>query len=137
MINYTNLEEVLDKEGYVIKDFNGYSMYPTFLKDDLLVIIKTNTYNLYDIVLYKREDKYVAHRIIDIKDNFYIIRGDNTVNDEYIPKEQILGVISSIYRGKQEIKFDYKTNYFYYKKSLKSLSYRKLKYRVKKILKYE
>lgn len=137
MINYSSIEDALNKEGYIITGFEGYSMYPTFLKNDLLVIIKTDSYNLYDVVLYKKDLKYVAHRIIDVKDDFYIIRGDNTITDEFIPKKNVLARIDSIVRNKEEIKLDYNININDFKKSLKSLRYRKFKYRIKKLLKYE
>lgn len=137
MINYTSIEEALKKEGYIITSFEGFSMYPTFLKNDLLVIIPSDTYYLYDVVLYKKDNRYVAHRIIDVKDDFYIIRGDNTITDEVVPKECVLARIDSLIRNKEEIKLESHKNTKDFNKSLKSLSFRKLKNRIKKLIKHE
>lgn len=137
MINYTSIEEALKKEGYIITSFEGFSMYPTFLKNDLLVIIPSYTYNLYDVVLYKKDNRYVAHRIIDVKDDFYIIRGDNTITDEVVPKECVLARIDSLIRNKEEIKLESHKNAKDFNKSIESLRFRKLKNRIKKLIKHE
>lgn len=62
-------------------------------KDDL---------KLYDIVLYKttinNNETYIAHRIIDIKDDYYVLRGDSNLNnDEPVYFEQIEGVYDKTY----------------------------------------
>lgn len=137
MINYSSIDEALKKEGYIITSFEGFSMYPTFLKNDLLVIIPSDTYNLYDVVLYKKDNRYVAHRIIDVKDDFYIIRGDNAITDEVVPKECVLARIDSLIRNKEEIKLESYKNTKDFNKSLKSLSFRKFKNRIKKLIKHE
>ena len=137
MINYNSIEEALNSEGYIITNFEGVSMYPTFLNNDLLIIIKEDKYELYDIVLYKKDNKYVAHRIVDIKDNYYVIRGDNTITDEFIPRSNLLARIDSILRNKEKIKLDYDKNFKDYQKSLHSLAFRKIKHKIRSLLIYE
>ena len=62
-------EEVLDKDGELIFTNVGYSMYPLIKqREDVLRIVKSDTYKKGDIVLYKSEiDHYVLHRILKIK----------------------------------------------------------------------
>ena len=136
MINYSSVEETLNNEGYFIKGFSGYSMYPTFNKNDLLVIEKTDDIKLYDVVLYRNKNKYIAHRIVDIKEGYYVIRGDNTTVDEIVSRKDILAKISSIIRKKQVINLDPNENIRCYQRSLKTLKYRKLKTKIRKILKH-
>ena len=63
-----------------------------------LKIVKTDTYQKGDIVLYKSsEGHYVLHRILKIKKDKVILAGDhNPFKDKPIEKSQILGVLSTI-----------------------------------------
>lgn len=135
MTSYSDYKEALDKEGYIIHGFVGFSMYPTFIKDDLLLIVKKDNYSLYDIVLYKVDDKYIAHRIVDIKDNHYIIRGDNAITDEIVSFDSVLGYVKSIYRNGKQIELYSSLNESDYKKSYKSLKYRRFKNKVRRLFK--
>ena len=115
MADYIHIEELLDKEGFVITGHLGNSMYPLIELEDKLLLLKTNgSIGKYDIVIYKVKDRYVIHRIIDEKEDEYIIRGDNCINKEYIKKDRILGYLDKIYRGKQEIKITKDINIKYY-----------------------
>ena len=73
-----SLEEVINKNGYVLYPFKGVSMLPLLDEDfDIVKIIKSDDYQISDIILFKKPTGYVLHRIIDIKDNTYFIKGDN------------------------------------------------------------
>ena len=53
----------------------------------------------YDVPLYRRKTGgYVLHRIIGLKDDCYIIRGDNTFKKEYVPDSEVLGVLTEFKR---------------------------------------
>ena len=52
----------------------------------------------YDVPLYRRGSDLVLHRIIEVRENDYIIRGDNCVKNEIVSKDQIIGVLSAFYR---------------------------------------
>ena len=96
-------------KGYNPKDLfimqvSGDSMEPT-LYDSSYVVFKKEFGNIPkddDIVLYKttinNNETYIAHRIIDIKDDYYVLRGDsNPNNDEPVYFEQIEGVYDKTY----------------------------------------
>ena len=92
-------EEVLEKDGELIFTNVGYSMYPLIKqREDVLRIIKTDTYKKGDVVLYKSDiDHYVLHRILKIKKDKIILAGDyNYWKDKPIAKEQILGLLTII-----------------------------------------
>ena len=120
-------EEVLEKDGELIFTNVGYSMYPLIKqREDVLRIIKTDTYKKGDVVLYKSDvDHYVLHRILKIKKDKIILAGDyNYFKDKPISKEQVLGLLTTITKkdgkvidlskDKKVRKFFY-TNFFYIK----------------------
>ena len=113
-------EEVLDKDGELIFTNVGYSMYPLIKeREDVLRIVKSDTYKKGDVVLYKSEiDHYVLHRILKIKKDKVILAGDyNYFKDKPITKDKILGVLRSITKkdGKIiDLSKDKKTRRFFY-----------------------
>lgn len=96
MINSTTITEELEAHGYCAGTTRGTSMEPLFRTGrDMVVIerVKGECKRL-DVVLYRYPSgKYVLHRIIRVKENEYLIRGDNTFSIERIPKDKILGVL--------------------------------------------
>ena len=122
-----SFEEVLEKEGELFFTNVGYSMYPLIRqREDILTIVKTDTFKKGDILLYKSEiDHYVLHRVLKIKKDKIVLAGDyNYWKDKPIVKEQVLGKLISIKkkdgqvidlsRDKKARKFWY-TNFFYIK----------------------
>lgn len=97
-----NIEEMLFSEGVYITTTVGVSMFPLLRnrRDNVVILPKTQSLKKYDTPLYKRGNEYILHRIIDIKDNEYIIRGDNCDKKEYgIKDKDIIGVLKGVYRG--------------------------------------
>lgn len=80
------------------------SMKGTFSRGDTLVIEKIDDNNLknikeYDIIYYKKDNKYIIHRIIAVKkengNKVFITKGDNNATeDEWkVYEEDILGIM--------------------------------------------
>lgn len=71
------------------------SMEPTIEPEELIIISKSDKYEINDIVTYKDEDNYfITHRIIDIKGNKFIARGDsNNLNDYPCNIDKIQGKV--------------------------------------------
>ena len=122
-----SFEEVLEKDGELYFTNVGYSMYPLIKqREDILRIVKADTFKKGDIILYKSNiDHYVLHRILKIKKDKIITAGDyNYHKDQPITKDQILGLLLSIKkkdgtlidlsRDKKGRKFWY-TNFFHIK----------------------
>lgn len=98
----------MEKYGKLVYKNIGASMMPLIRqKRDLMVIEKKPPCRCrkYDAVLYKRRDgKYILHRILKVRENDYVICGDNCIHREYgITDEQILGVMTAVVRDKKTI----------------------------------
>ena len=92
-----SIEENLAQNGFHVSTTSGYSMYP-MLRDrrDRVVILPTDGKRLkrYDLPLYKKPNgKYVLHRILRVKKDHYVIRGDNTYRLERIPFDWVIGYV--------------------------------------------
>lgn len=100
-------EEYMDKYQRLVRTNVGVSMLPLLRQGrDLFVVEKRGPGRLKegDVVLYRRPpDKYVLHRIVQVREKDYVILGDNCVNREYgITDDDILGVMTGFVRdGKQ------------------------------------
>ena len=103
-------EEELNRTGHLIYSNVGDSMLPLIRQGrDLLVIEKTHgaRLNKYDIPLYKRDSgQYVLHRILKVRENDYVICGDNRYSKEYgITDRHIIGVLIKVIRDGRELDF--------------------------------
>ena len=106
----TSIEEQLKNGGTYVSTTSGSSMRP-MLRDrrDRVIVTAIGDRELkkYELPLYRRADgKYVLHRIIGVKEDCYVIRGDNTFQKEFVPREQILGYVTEFYRGEKHVKTD-------------------------------
>lgn len=99
-------EEELAKSGKIVVTNVGVSMRPLIKqgRDIMIITSKEGRLNKYDVPLYKRRDQYVLHRIVQVRENDYVILGDNCVAKEYgITDDQIIGVMTSLVRNGKEI----------------------------------
>lgn len=113
MIKYSNLKEILTKDGAVAFTTSGASMWPLFRhrKDTIIVTKRQRRLKKYEIALFQVNDKFILHRVVKVLDNSYIICGDNCLTKEYgIKDEQILGYVTRFYRGNRLISCD---NFWY------------------------
>lgn len=95
-------EEEISESGSLVYTNVGTSMMPLLRQNrDLMIIRKPDgRCRRYDVPLYKRNDgKYVLHRILKVKDDSYVLCGDNCRRREYgITDRQIIGVLSAVVR---------------------------------------
>ncbi len=101
MLDNNLIEEELDRHGTYASVTRGVSMRPLFKTGRDMVIIRKPEGELkkYDVALYRDgKGKYILHRVIAVKEDFYIIRGDNTYVRERVPKERVIGVLSEFNR---------------------------------------
>lgn len=70
------------------------SMEPTFSKDDLIFVKKTNNIDIGDIVVYQSNNSLVVHRVVSIDDDVVTTKGDaNNIEDSSFDKSAIKGVV--------------------------------------------
>ena len=106
MSNPVSFEEYLAQNGSMTYTNVGVSMLPLLRQGkDLFTVRKKGPERcrVGDVVLYRRRDQYVLHRVVQVRDRDYVILGDNCVQREYgIRDEDILGVLTDFVRGGKE-----------------------------------
>ncbi|MBE6861766.1 MAG: hypothetical protein E7497_02550 [Ruminococcus sp.] len=108
----TTYEEELNRNGRFTYTNVGVSMLPLLRqgRDMFTVEKKSGRCRKYDVVLFKRPPaSYVLHRVVKVRENDYVILGDNCLNKEYgIKDEDILGVMTAFVRNGKEYRINHK-----------------------------
>jgi hypothetical protein len=75
----------------------GSSMTPFFTHGKTSVTVKHIEKELqkYDVILFKYQESYKLHRIIQMKDNRIVASGDNLLSKEIVTFNDIIGVVES------------------------------------------
>ena len=115
MTDAINFEQYFKENDRLIYTNVGVSMLPLLRQGKDLFILerkKSERCNVGDIVLYRRRNQYVLHRIIEVKPDDYVIIGDNCTEKEYgITDNNILAVMISFIRNGK----NYSVNTFSYR----------------------
>ena len=102
MNNAISFEEYLDKNGTLTYTNRGASMEPLLRAGrDLFTVTKKGAARcrVGDVVLFRRGDSYVLHRIVAVRPDDYILLGDNCLNKETgITDRDIIGVMTGYVR---------------------------------------
>lgn len=104
----SSIEEEIRTTGRLVYTNRGRSMLPLIREGRDAVVLERPAGRLrkYDVPLYKPtpfNGAYVLHRIIKVRENDYVIRGDNCIRKEIgIRDEDIVGVLVSVLRGPRE-----------------------------------
>lgn len=104
------VKELLADNRQAVFTVTGYSMIP-FLGNgrDQVKVEKRDAEKLKkgDIILFQQEEKpydYILHRIYRIKNGKFQTMGDgNTYMDDPVSPQQIIGVVTTVYRKGREI----------------------------------
>lgn len=103
MSSRSPMEQYLAEHGSLTYSFRGVSMNPMLKQGRDLITVRKKTderCRKYDVVLYRRPSgQYVLHRIVEVRDEDYVILGDNCISKEYgITDEDIIGVLTAFVR---------------------------------------
>lgn len=101
------IEEALAKDGVWAANTFGSSMRPLLRQHKDMVIIHplSGEVKKYDVLLYRKPGgAYTLHRVVGVKENEYLIRGDNTYVLEHVPKDRIIGILTEMNRGGKTIR---------------------------------
>ncbi len=95
-----SIQEVLKAKGVYLGPTVGVSMLPMLKtrRDTIVVKAKTERLKPKDVALYTRGEAYVLHRVLSVTEEGYIIRGDNCYEDEIVPEENVIGVLTEFFR---------------------------------------
>lgn len=127
------IKELLDQNQSVKFKISGTSMLPFFKHHKTSVtLIKKTSYQKYDAILYQTNDAYILHRLIKVKDHFFLTCGDALKQIEKIDKKSVIGYVSSFeYGGKTTNSFSklylFKVKLWYLFKPFRSILLRFLK----------
>ena len=84
----------------------GVSMLPLLRQGKDLFTVKQKSHErckVGDVVLYRRRDQYVLHRVVQVRENDYVILGDNCIAREYgFTDNDIIGVMTGYVRNGKE-----------------------------------
>lgn len=113
-IRQVSFEELLEEKGSITYTNIGFSMMPLLRqKKDIIDITKKKASRCkkYDVVLYKRGNQYILHRILKVHPDRYVVAGDhNTFLDPPVTDDMILGVMTRVIRDGKSITPD---NFWY------------------------
>lgn len=102
-----NFEYELNEHGLLVFTNMGTSMMPLIRQNrDLLEIVPKGELRCkkYDVVLYKRNGKYILHRILQVRKSDYVIVGDHQYRKEHgVKDEQIIGILQAVVRDGKRI----------------------------------
>jgi signal peptidase I len=109
-------EEVLRAFGRLRFAATGWSMLPTLLPGDTLVVERANpnAFRVGDIVLVGRDGKLCAHRVVslpEVTNPFWITQGDAMLRpDRPVPGDEMLGQVTGFVRAGKNFTVSKKLN---------------------------
>lgn len=128
-----SIEKALETEEKCLFPIKGISMLPMLeQKRDTVVLsaIKEKPVK-YDVVLYKVGNSYVLHRIIGVKNGYYVICGDNCIKKEIVQSDKIIAKAIGFYKNGKYISCDDEKYLKYAKKQVRGRWKRSIALRVK------
>ena len=106
-VQCVSFEEMLKQKGFLVYTNVGRSMMPLLRqRKDIIEIRKKESGRCkkYDVVLYKRGERYILHRILKVLPEGYLIAGDNnTFVEKDVTDDVILGVMTRVLRNGREV----------------------------------
>lgn len=117
-VDFKNARNALKESEQIATLTSGCSMRPMLKEHRDIVIIERVKGDLKkgDVVLYPNfKDGFVLHRIVKIKQNNLVIRGDNNYFTEYdVKKADIIGVLKEFYQAGKHIDCTTNKGYRFY-----------------------
>ena len=113
-MNNPLIEEVIQRDGQILDTTHGKSMEPMLKAGQNPIIISKVAKPLKkkDVILFRdKSGKVILHRIIKVKEDCFITRGDNMTVTETVAKSGVVGVLSGYYKGEKYI--DCENNFKY------------------------
>lgn len=118
MEEFDSIKDILDTFGKYTGLTMGQSMWPLIhqQRDNIIVVKPEGRLKKYDIPVYiLPSGKYVMHRIIEVKDDHYVILGDGLTTLEKVTDDMICGKLIGFYKnGKRYIDLEKNKGYKLY-----------------------
>ena len=97
-----HIRDMLNEDKSVTFKVSGNSMWPFYINQKTNVTLKKTNVKKHDVVLAYYDKRYVLHRILNIKDDVIILRGDAAILKEHVNPHDIIGKVVS-YENKKPI----------------------------------
>lgn len=95
-----NNKSYFEAFGYSFFNVATGSMEPAISQNDIIVVEKTDKYEVGDIVTFEKDGNFITHRIVLINDDLITTKGDaNNASDVSIKKDLIIGKVTKIYKN--------------------------------------
>ena len=97
---------MIQKEGFYLCTPSGTSMLPMLAGgvDQAVIVSLSGKAKKGDVLLYEDKDgQNVLHRVIKVKSDGYLLRGDNRYYTEFVPFDRVIGILSSYFKGEKQI----------------------------------
>ena len=125
------IEEQLESGGVTVFKIHGTSMKPMMQDraDSVRIKKPTDDIKKYDIIFYRRNDgQFVLHRVVGIKNNDFICRGDNQIIDEFpVRHENIIGIVTDYTKNGEFKSMDSLSQKIYSRFWVNTVIFRKMK----------
>lgn len=97
-------EEILARDGRLVYKAVGTSMEPMLRQNRDVVVIEPPRGRLRrgEAALYRRGGRYVLHRVVAVKPEGYVMRGDNVNYTEQVSETDVIGVLTAFVRDGKE-----------------------------------
>ncbi len=107
-VRFRSFEEMLQQDGYIVYTNVGCSMLPLLRQRRDVIEIRpkpAGRCRKYDVVLYRRGEKYILHRVLKVLPGGYIIAGDhNAFVERDVTDAMILGVMTRVIRDGKSVR---------------------------------
>lgn len=123
------MEEILRKQGFLVRPISGISMLPMLeeKKDAVRLVHVNGRLKKYDLPLYRRKNgDLVLHRIIKVKKDHYVTCGDNSLELENVYFDQIIAVAEGYFKDGKYIPCDDETYLTYVRRHCKHFHSREI-----------
>ena len=86
--------------GYAGGTIVSGSMEPNIKIGDYVIVSVNGGYDVGDVVMFKRGNSYIAHRVIEVFDDGIITKGDaNNTEDNKISKDDVVGPVVKVIKS--------------------------------------
>ena len=99
------IKEAFEQGLSFLMPVKGQSMLPYLYTGDKVSLVNDKDIKINDMIFYLRDDgHYVLHRVYDVKEDGYVLVGDNQTVLEYpIRPDQVIGKVEYVIKnGKRE-----------------------------------
>ena len=110
------LEEALKKNGVVIITGRGVSMMPLIKnsRDRMCAARIKDKPKKHDILIYRGEGEYIAHRLVGTRGDKYLTCGDNQIRPAEISPEDVVAYLPGMVRKDRYVDFSKSSAYRLY-----------------------